>query len=74
MKAWPAVLTWRSPACTQMESTRVQLVRNRIKAHGRIVAAATPERPAFSVSYDLVTDDSGAFFDRDLSERNSSNR
>jgi hypothetical protein len=60
MKAWPAVLTWRSPACTQMESTRVQLVRNRIKAHGRIVAAATPERPAFSVSYDLVTDDSGA--------------
>lgn len=58
--AWPAVLTWRSQDCTQMESARVQLVGGRIKAHGRIVAAATPVRPAFSASYDLVTDDSGA--------------
>ncbi|HPY24804.1 MAG: uncharacterized protein QG655_1479 [Actinomycetota bacterium] len=57
---WPAVLTWRSHTATQMESARVQLVRNRIKAHGRIVTAATPDRPAFSASYDLVTDDSGA--------------
>lgn len=59
-REWPAVLTWRSQSATQMESTRVQLVRNRIKAHGRIVAAATPNRPAFSASYDLVTDDTGA--------------
>ena len=54
------MLTWRSHTATQMESARVQLVRNRIKAHGRIVTAATPDRPAFSASYDLVTDDSGA--------------
>jgi len=38
----------------------VQLSGNRIKAYGRIVAAATPSHPAFSASYDLVTDESGA--------------
>jgi hypothetical protein len=43
-----------------MESARVQLSGNRIKAYGRIVAAATPSHPAFSASYDLVTDESGA--------------
>jgi hypothetical protein len=43
-----------------MESVRVQLTGNRVKAYGRIVAAATPSHPAFSASYDLVTDDSGA--------------
>lgn len=59
-RQWPAVLTWRSQTSTQMESARVQLVRGRIKAHGRIVAAATLDRPAFSASYDLVTDDNGA--------------
>lgn len=43
-----------------MESVRVQLQGNRIKAYGRIVAAATDSHPAFSASYDLVTDESGA--------------
>jgi hypothetical protein len=43
-----------------MESVRVQLAGNRIKAYGRIVAAATESHPAFSASYDLVTDESGA--------------
>ncbi|GFG53898.1 hypothetical protein CQY20_11525 [Mycolicibacterium agri] len=43
-----------------MESVRVQLSNNRIKAHGRIVAAATSTHPPFSASYDLVTDESGA--------------
>ncbi len=38
----------------------MQLSGNRIKAHGRIVAAATPSHPAFSASYDLVTDEVGA--------------
>jgi hypothetical protein len=42
-----------------MESTRVQLSGNRIKAHGRIVAGATSSHPAFSASYDLVTDEVG---------------
>ena len=43
-----------------MESVRVQLTGNRIKAYGRIVAAATQSHPAFSASYDLVTDETGA--------------
>jgi uncharacterized protein len=43
-----------------MESVRVQLSNNRIKAYGRIVAAATQTHPSFSASYDLVTDESGA--------------
>jgi hypothetical protein len=43
-----------------MESVRVQLTGNRIKAYGRIVAAATASHPAFSASYDLVTDETGA--------------
>jgi hypothetical protein len=43
-----------------MESARVQLSNNRIKAYGRIVSAATATTPAFSASYDLVTDESGA--------------
>ncbi len=57
---WPAVLTWRAHDVPRMESVRVQLSGNRIKAYGRIVAAATESHPAFSASYDLVTDDSGA--------------
>jgi hypothetical protein len=43
-----------------MESVRVQLASHRIKAYGQIVAAATDTTPAFSASYDLVTDESGA--------------
>ena len=43
-----------------MESVRVQLSGNRIKANGRIVAAATAAQPAFSAYYDLQTDESGA--------------
>lgn len=57
---WPAILTWRSHEANQFESARVQLSGNRIKAHGRIIGAATADRPAFSASYDLVTDDTGA--------------
>jgi hypothetical protein len=57
---WPATLTWRAHDVPRMESVRVHLSGNRIKAYGRIVAAATPLHPAFSASYDLVTDEAGA--------------
>lgn len=57
---WPAMLTWRSQDATRIESTRIQLSGDRIKAVGRITAAATQSNPAFSASYDLVTDDAGA--------------
>jgi uncharacterized protein len=42
-----------------MESVRVQLSGNRIKAYGRIVSARSEDAPAFSASYDLVTDETG---------------
>lgn len=57
--AWPAILTWRAHDVSRMESVRVQLSGNRIKAYGRIVAAASASNPAFSVAYDLVTDETG---------------
>jgi hypothetical protein len=43
-----------------MESVRVQLSGNRIKANGRIVAAAADTHPAFAAYYDLQTDETGA--------------
>ncbi len=43
-----------------MESVRVQLSGKRIKANGRIVAAATDDNPAFAAYYDLLTDETGA--------------
>lgn len=58
--SWPAILTWRAPDVSRMESVRVQLSGNRIKAQGRIVAAATDTHPAFSAYYDLQTDESGS--------------
>jgi len=58
--AWPAILTWRAHDDSRMESARVQLSGKRIKAYGRIVASAATTNPAFSASYDLVTDETGA--------------
>lgn len=37
----------------------MQLSGNRIKASGRIIGGACSEHPAFSASYDLVTDEAG---------------
>lgn len=44
----------------RLESVRVQLSGKRIKANGRIVAAAAETHPAFGVYYDLQTDETGA--------------
>ncbi|CAN5199790.1 putative glycolipid-binding domain-containing protein [soil metagenome] len=57
---WPRILTWRAHDGARMESARVQLSGQRIKAYGRIVSAETDTTPAFSASYDLVTDEKGA--------------
>jgi hypothetical protein len=57
---WPAILTWRAHDATRMESTRVQLSGRRIRAYGRIVAGASDTHPAFSASYDLVTNEAGS--------------
>ena len=58
-KTWPSILTWRAHDVPRMESVRVQLSGNRIKAAGRIIGAACSDHPAFSASYDLVTDEYG---------------
>jgi hypothetical protein len=58
--AWSTILTWRSQDHRRMESVRVQLSGKRIKANGRIVAAATDTNPAFAAYYDLLTDETGA--------------
>lgn len=43
-----------------MESVRIQLSGKRIRANGRIVAAATTTNPAFGAFYDVQTDETGA--------------
>lgn len=57
---WPAILTWRAYNEPRLESARIQVTGGRVKAYGSIVAAHTSSHPAFSASYDLITDDAGA--------------
>jgi uncharacterized protein len=54
------MLTWRAPDISRMESVRIQLSGKRIRAHGRIVAAATATNPAFGAFYEVQTDETGA--------------
>lgn len=53
------MLTWRGSDADRLEQVRLNISGARIRAHGRIISAATPEHEAFSVSYELVTTDSG---------------
>jgi uncharacterized protein len=59
-RVWQAMLTWRAQDISRMESVRIQVSGKRIRANGRIVAAATATNPAFGAYYDLQTDESGA--------------
>nr|WP_156690400.1 putative glycolipid-binding domain-containing protein [Mycobacterium sp. Marseille-P9652] len=59
-RIWQAMLTWRAQDVSRMESVRVQVSGKRIRANGRIVAAATATNPAFGAYYDLQTDETGA--------------
>ncbi|OMB93255.1 hypothetical protein A5739_21395 [Mycobacterium colombiense] len=59
-RVWQAMLTWRAQDDPRMESVRLQVSGNRIKANGRIIAAATGSHPAFGAYYDLLTDEAGA--------------
>jgi hypothetical protein len=54
------MLTWRAQDVSRMESVRVQVSGKRIRANGRIVAAATATNPAFGAYYELQTDEKGA--------------
>jgi uncharacterized protein len=57
---WQAMLTWRAQDVSRMESVRIQVSGKRIRANGRIVAAATATNPAFGAYYDVQTDETGA--------------
>ncbi|HTX94350.1 MAG TPA: putative glycolipid-binding domain-containing protein [Mycobacterium sp.] len=59
-RVWRAMLTWRAQDVSRMESVRIQASGKRIRANGRIVAAATETNPAFGAYYDLQTDETGA--------------
>ncbi|BCZ22306.1 putative glycolipid-binding domain-containing protein [Mycobacterium senriense] len=59
-RVWQTMLTWRAQDDPRMESVRLQVSGNRIKANGRIIAAATETHPAFGAYYDLLTDEAGA--------------
>lgn len=59
-RVWQAMFTWRAQDVSRMESVRVQVTGKRIRANGRIVAAATATNPAFGAYYDLQTDETGA--------------
>jgi hypothetical protein len=54
------MLTWRAQDVSRMESVRIQVSGKRIRAHGRIVAAATATNPAFGAFYEVQTDETGA--------------
>ncbi|GAA3947611.1 putative glycolipid-binding domain-containing protein [Gordonia caeni] len=53
------MLTWRGSDADRLEQVRLNISGARIRAYGRIISAATPDHEAFSVSYELVTTDSG---------------
>lgn len=53
------MLTWSGHDATRVESVRVGLAGNRVRANGRIISAASARHEAFSASYDLVTDEEG---------------
>ncbi|HEY3995609.1 MAG TPA: putative glycolipid-binding domain-containing protein [Mycobacterium sp.] len=59
-RVWQAMLTWRAQDVSRMESVRLQVSGKRIRANGRIVAAATATNPAFGAYYDVQTDETGA--------------
>lgn len=54
-----AMLTWRNDAGDRLEQVRLNLSGTRVRAYGRIVAAATDDCEAYSASYELVTSDAG---------------
>lgn len=53
------MVTWRGVGADRLEQVRLHVTGARIKAYGRIIAAATDDHEAFSASYELVTNDLG---------------
>ncbi|CAM3870422.1 putative glycolipid-binding domain-containing protein [Kibdelosporangium persicum] len=57
----PTILTWQGVDTPRLESVRLLVSDDRLKASGRIIAAATGDEEAFSASFEAGTDQSGAF-------------
>ncbi|WLP92685.1 putative glycolipid-binding domain-containing protein [Gordonia sp. NB41Y] len=54
------LLTWRGDeGVNRLEQVRLNVNGARVKAYGRIIAAAHGDQEAFSCSYELVTNDAG---------------
>lgn len=53
------LLTWRGEGVDRLEQVRANISGSRLRAHGRIISAATDDYEAFSASYELVTNDVG---------------
>ncbi|ALG83439.1 putative glycolipid-binding domain-containing protein [Gordonia phthalatica] len=53
------MLTWRDADGGRLEQVRLNLSGTRVRAYGRIVAAATADTEAYSASYEFVTTESG---------------
>ncbi len=53
------MLTWRGADTNRLEQVRIHTTGLRLKAYGRIIAAANGEQEAFSASYEIHTDDAG---------------
>lgn len=53
------MLTWRDAGGGRLEQVRLNLSGARVRAYGRIVAAATPDTEAYSASYEFVTTERG---------------
>ncbi|MBP2321563.1 hypothetical protein JOF56_001948 [Kibdelosporangium banguiense] len=55
------ILTWQGVGAPRLESVRLLVADNRLKASGRLIAAADGGDEAFSTSFEAATDASGAF-------------
>jgi uncharacterized protein len=55
------ILTWQGTAAPRLESVRLLVADNRLKASGRLIAAAAGGDEAFSTSFEAATDSTGAF-------------
>lgn len=54
------MLTWLGANAPMMEGARVVLGDRRMRATGALVASATADQPAYSVTYSLATGETGA--------------
>jgi uncharacterized protein len=55
------ILTWQGVGAPRLESVRLLVADSRLKASGRLIAAADGDDDAFSTSFEAATDASGAF-------------